>query len=123
VRVISASALVAATLLSGCASTVYEGKYDWAKGWRAAEVVEVTTAAEMERPRFYECVRKAAPQQAESGKFVVVKYRQMSRTQRRAIPLQPGQTFAPGDLVYVKAGDCVTPVVVRHGGRGRSSTS
>jgi hypothetical protein len=114
-RVIAASALIAGTLLSGCASTVYEGKYDWADGWRAAEVVEVTTAAEMERPRFYECVRKATLQQAESGKFVVVKYRQMSRSQRRAIPLQPSQSFAPGDTVYVKAGDCGTPLVTREG--------
>ena len=105
-----------AAFLTGCA-TVYEGKYEWSEGWRAAEVVEVTTVAEMERPRFYECVRKATPGQAASGKFVLVKYRQMSRSQRRAIPLQPGQSFAPGDPVYVKVGDCATPLVSRQGGR------
>ena len=112
-RVIAASALIAATLLSGCASTVYEGKYDWSEGWRAAEVVEVATAAEMERPRFHKCVREASPEQLANTRFAVVKYRQMSRTQRRAVPLGTADKVAPGDPVYFKEGTCNTPLVHR----------
>lgn len=65
--------LAGALLLTGCASTVYEGKYDWSEGWRKAEVVAVKTAAEMERPRFYTCVRTATPEQLASTRFAVVK--------------------------------------------------
>lgn len=103
--------LLAGAFLAGCASPVYEGKYDWHEGWREAEVVAVQTAAEMERPRFFTCVRQATPGQLATTRFAVVKYRQMSRTQRRAVPLQPGDTAAVGESVYVKAGDCQAPLV------------
>ena len=112
----------AGALLTGCA-TVYEGKYAWSEGWRAAEVVEVTTAAQMERPRFYECVRNATPQQAASDEFAVVKYRQVHGSKLRAVALQPGQSFAPGDFVYVMAGNCSTPLVRRQIGTARHISS
>lgn len=95
-----ATALLA---LVGCASTPYEGKYEWSEGWREAEVIAVQTAADMERPRFYTCVRNATPEQLATTKFAVVKYRQMSRTQRRAVPLQAGEAVAVGESVYIKA--------------------
>lgn len=107
-RLVGAAA--ACLLLPACA-TVYEGKCAWSDGWRAAEVVQVATPAEMERPHFYECVRKAAAPSTVTSRFVVVKYRQAPRTQWRAVPLQAGQSFAPGDLVYVRASDCETPLV------------
>jgi hypothetical protein len=107
--------------LGGCASVVYEGKYPWSDGWRSAEVVAVQTAAEMERPRFHKCVRNASLEQLATTRFAVVKYRHMSRTQRRAIPLQSGQFFTPGDLVYVKVADCGAPVVPRQAGPRRSA--
>ena len=97
--------------LAGCASTPYEGKYAWEEGWRKGEVVAVQTAAEMVRPRFFTCVRQASAEQLASTKFAVVKYRQMSRSQRRAVPLQPGDTAAVGERVYINAGDCNTPLV------------
>ena len=105
--------LAGALLLTGCASTVYEGKYDWSQGWRKAEVVAVQTAAEMERPRFFTCVRQASAEQLATTRFAVVKYRQMSRTQRQAVSLQPGESTAVGESVYIKAGDCRTPLVHR----------
>lgn len=95
------------TALAGCA-TVYEGRYDWKEGWRKAEVVDVALASEMERPRFYECVRGAQPHQLASTRFAVVKYIEMSRTRRRAVPLQPGSTVREGDAVYVRVTDCAT---------------
>ena len=102
-------------VLTGCAATVYEGKYDWNEGWRKAEVVAVQTAAEMERPRFFTCVRQASPEQLATTRFAVVKYREMSRTQRRAIPLQPGDSAAIGESVYIKVGDCQAALVHRAG--------
>lgn len=108
--------------LASCASAPYEGKYDWSEGWRKAEVVAVQAAADMERPRFYTCVRNAAPEQLATMKFAVVKFRQMSRTQRRAVPLKPGETVAAGETVYIKANDCSAPLMHREGqsqpGRG-----
>lgn len=68
----TAAALAAGLVLPGCAATVYEGKYDWSDGWRSAEVVEIASASEMERPRFYDCVRRASPEQLATTKFAVV---------------------------------------------------
>lgn len=101
--------------LAGCASAPYEGKYAWSDGWRKAEVVRVQTAAEMERPRFHACVRNASPEQLATARFAVVKYREIPRTQQYAVPLQPDAKVAVGDAVYVKAGDCKTPLVERAG--------
>lgn len=94
-------------VLAGC-STVYEGRYDWQEGWRKAEVIDVVLASEMERPRFYECVRQAQPHQLASTRFAVVRYREMSRTRRRAVPLQPRTAVREGDAVYVRVTDCAT---------------
>lgn len=112
-HLLSAFSLLA---LAGCASVVYEGKYDWSEGWRSAEVVAVQRAAEMERPRFHKCVREASPEQLATTRFAVVKYRHMSRTQRRAVPLGAADKVAPGDPVYFKEGTCNTPLVHRTAG-------
>lgn len=108
---------VAAALLAlaGCANALYQGKYEWSEGWREAEVVAVQTPADMERPRFYTCVRNATPEQLATTRFAVVEYRQMSRTKRRAVPLQPSDTAFVGEIVYIKASDCSTPLVHRDG--------
>ena len=37
---------VSGLLLQGC-TTIYEGKYEYGRGWREAEVVKVSTASEM----------------------------------------------------------------------------
>ena len=99
--------------LAGCATAPYEGKYAWSEGWRKAEVVNVQTAAEMARPRFYTCVRSASPEQLATARFAVVKYREIPRTQQYAVLLQPDAKMAAGDAVYVKADDCKTPLVQR----------
>lgn len=104
-----------ALLLTACASTVHEGKYLWSEGWRKAEVVAVQTAAEMERPQFYTCVRTATPEQLATARFAIVKYRQVSRTQWRAVPLQPADKVSSGDAVYVKVDDCTAPIAAAAG--------
>jgi len=109
---LSVASACAFLALTGCASTD-QSPYAWSQGWRKAEVLAVQTAAEMERPGFSSCVRSASSHQLATTRFAVVKYRQMSRTQRRAVPLQAGEKVAPGDAVYVKADDCSTPIVHR----------
>lgn len=102
---------VTSLALSGCASVGSDnGKYAWSEGWREAQVIAVQTAAEMDRPRFYNCVREATPEQLTTTRFAIVKYRQMARSQRRAVPLRADERVAVGDAVYVKLGDCTTPL-------------
>jgi hypothetical protein len=98
--------------LSACA-TGAGGEYAWQEGWREAEVVSVLAASAMKRPRFYDCVRAASPEQLSSARFAIVNYKEMSRTHRRAVPLAPGSDVSTGDLVYVRVGDCATQPVRR----------
>lgn len=109
-RTCALAAGMALLALSGCATTPYEGKYAWSEGWRKAEAVAVQTAGEMRRPSFHTCVRNASPEQISTTKFAIVKYRQVSRTHTRAVPLQPADQVAPGQAVYVKVDDCTTPI-------------
>lgn len=110
--VLRSVALVATLTLAGCA-TVYEGRYPWSDGWRSAEIVEVVKATEMARPQFFECVRKATPEQLANARYAVVRYRLVSRTQNSAVPLREGETYAPGDRVYFQAGRCDASLVRR----------
>jgi hypothetical protein len=104
------AAVLAALALGGCATTVYEGKYDWGEGWRKAKVVQVQTAAEMARPAFYTCVRNASAEQRARERFAVVEYRRTSRTLRHAALVRPGDQVGVGDTVYVDVDDCARPV-------------
>lgn len=105
--------LAAAWVVSGCAATAYEGKYDFSDGWRKAEVIEVSPASDLERPDFFTCVRQADPQQRSGGQFVVMKYLRMGKAVQHAQPLQPGQRWSPGDRVYVNLSDCKGEIVAR----------
>lgn len=97
--------------LAACASAPYEGKYAWSDGWRETEVVGVQTAAQMVRPQVYTCVRSTSTEQLATTKFAVVKYRRMSRVQRRAVPLQVDDKVAVGQKVFVKVNDCNTLLI------------
>lgn len=93
--------------LAGCA-TVYEGRYDYGKGWREAEVVKVGTASEMEEPDFLDCRHKVNSADAQ---FAQVTYRQMIRDKVHLVALQVPAVVAPGDIVYVNIGNCSAPLV------------
>lgn len=104
-RAACAALLVCTGLVSGCA-TVYEDRLEWSKGWRDGEVAQVGFAGEFQRPSFYECVRKASPEQLASQRFALVEYREMGRRKRRAVPLDPSRIPVPGEKVYVNIADC-----------------
>lgn len=99
-----------AMVVTGCAS-VYEGKYDWKEGWREGTVVQVGTASELGKPQFSDCREKLPAQMVESGKFASVSYSHMTRKRRRVTPLQPDESFRPGEEVYVNVSSCTAPLV------------
>lgn len=93
----------AALVFAGCASAVYEDRYAWEDGWRQGEVIEVASVPDIERPMFYECVRKAGEGR---GRFALVRYLQMGKAKTTAVPLSADQRVTAGKEVYVKLGDC-----------------
>lgn len=107
-RVLAAGLLAIA--VTGCAS-VYEGKYDWKEGWREGTVVQIGTASELGKPQFSDCREKLPAQQVASGQFASVSYSHMTRKRRRVTPLQAGESFRPGEEVYVNVSSCTAPLV------------
>lgn len=99
-------------ILAGC-TTVYEGKYDFNDGWREAEVMEIAGASEIKKPQFSDCRESAMPEQLAAGRFAVLAYKRMGRKRVHVVPLKPGETFRPGDLVYTNVTGCDTPLTLR----------
>jgi hypothetical protein len=50
-----AVALQGGLAATGCASSVYEGKYSWDDGWRKAKVVRVSQASELGSRHVSDC--------------------------------------------------------------------
>lgn len=98
-------ALPAVLLLAGC-GTVYEGKYAFGEGWRKAEVVRIGAASQISRPDFFECIRKASPEQRANGQFAILEYMNMGAMKRRALPLAPEQQLQVGAKVYANMDRC-----------------
>lgn len=103
--------LVLATIVGGCA-TVYEGKYDYANGWRSGLILKIGTEADL--------ATFGAPchsrEQASTARFAYVqfgwgathgKYLNSEPRQRHLIvPLSPGEDVREGQRVYVNIQDC-----------------
>ncbi len=102
------AALLAAAALSGCASSIYEGKYAWDDGWRRAAVVRVGQASELGGRHFSDCRYKMMPEQLASfNRFVVVSFPYMSRQRRGVVPLAANAAEPkPRDLVYANVRLC-----------------
>lgn len=92
--------------LSGCASTVYEGKYAWDQGWRQAEVVRLGAASELGGRHFSDCRYRAPQGTALAERYAVVSFRYMGRSRRGVVPVLPGASFASGDRVYANVREC-----------------
>ncbi len=106
------ASLIAALSATGCAM-VYEEKYDWYDGWREAQVLQIGSAAEIEKPQFSDCREKMTPQQLAISQFAVLSYVRMTRKRHRVVPLQAGQSVAVGDQVYMQITSCDGPLVPR----------
>jgi hypothetical protein len=103
--VVSLLALLAAT---GCASSVYEGKYAWDDGWRKAEVVRVGQASEFGGRHFSDCRFKLERGEfSPSDRFVVVSFAYMSRQRRGVLPLAANAPEPiPGEKIYANVRRC-----------------
>lgn len=106
-----AGAVLAA--LSGCASAVYEGKYAWDEGWREAKVVRLAAASELGGRHSSDCRYRAPQGVAPADRYLVVSYRDMSRTRRAVVPVAPADSFVSGQPVYVNVRECSASLIVR----------
>lgn len=109
---------LAAGLLSGCATTVYEGGLQWSEGWRRGEVMAVGNDADIAKEMAANC-RAAFPEIRPGTSFATIKYRRDRRYAWRTVPLASDSALKKGDLVYVNFVDCKAPVV----GRSRDAPS
>lgn len=102
IRVRLLSAILAGLAATGCASSVYEGKYAWVDGWRKATVVRVGPASELGGRHTYDCRFTLKPEQfSPSDSFVVVSFADPSRQRRAVIRLAAtAPDPMPGELVY-----------------------
>ena len=111
-----AVALLAALAATGCASSVYEGKYAWDDGWRKAKVVRVSQASELGSRHFADCRYKLDRSQATpTDRFVVVSFADMNTQRLGVLPVAAtGPDPIPGETVYANVRRCdKAPLVPR----------
>lgn len=116
-----ASVSLAAAFLAGC-QTIYEGKYDYAQGWRRATVANLQISDEVTRRAYTDCRDRVDPQARTSSGFIVVSFPEKqphprlagTLTRRVIVPVPPESGFKAGDPVYLNLRDCSAPLVVRN---------
>lgn len=108
IRMRLAIALLGVLAATGCASSVYEGKYAWEDGWRKAKVVRVSQASELGSRHFSDCRFKLDRSQfSPSDRFVVVSFADMNRQQLGVLPVSAsGSDPMPGETVYANVRRC-----------------
>ncbi|MBL0422534.1 hypothetical protein JI739_19465 [Ramlibacter sp. AW1] len=115
--------LTAALAVSGCASSVYEGKYAWHDGWRKGKVVRVAEASQLGGRHAMDCRYKMGPQELAGTRFAVVAVRGAGRTTRAVVPLAAGSPEpASGDLVYANVRTCNASGLLTRSTSGSSGT-
>ncbi|MDO9167418.1 MAG: hypothetical protein Q7U13_15055 [Rhodoferax sp.] len=112
--VLKTAAFLVTGLLSGCASSLYEGRLSWEDGWREGKITEVGQGATMaetlaENCRFVPLIR------SEGVQYVTIQYRNNSRPVWRTVPTPADSHWKVNDLVYVNPKDCSSPVERRAG--------
>jgi hypothetical protein len=103
------AAVVAAGLVGGCASTVYEGRLDWSDGWRKGIVTATGTGATLAKEMSTSC-RSAFPDIRSDSPLATIRYRRDRRYAWRTVPVPPDADVKVGDAVYVNAADCAAPI-------------
>jgi hypothetical protein len=113
-RVSGVISMAALALLTGCAS-VYEGKYDWSKGWRIGVVTRVVPIDQLKPNEVPEC--QASPMTVEKMKqnptWVKVGYRMGRMRFAVFAPVTTENQFKVGDSVYVNSQSCEREVLPR----------
>ncbi len=108
----TAATCLAALSLSACA-TVYEGKYQFAQGWREATIVGMLQGAAIENPRFWECTRKVPEAQRAATDYVLLSYRGVQRPGRRIVPVPANLSLSVGERVYLNLAACEQAIAKR----------
>ena len=104
------AALLAAGLISGCASNpVYEGRFPWEAGWREGAVVAVGEDDQLRNRYAQRCKLEAA----RADRFAQIRYTQMGKRKWQTVTVPKDSTLNVGDLVYVKVFDCAGQAVPR----------
>jgi hypothetical protein len=93
-------------LLTAC-STVYEGRYDFADGWREGTVAAVLSQEQLERQRVTRC---KGPGIQTDDAWIVVRYVRSGHFTTFAVPAPRGR-FSVEQKVYVNPGrDCADAI-------------
>lgn len=101
----SAVVLLAAGFLSGCANTVYEGRFSWENGWRQGRVTAVGDGPIFAEKHANSCKNaKSAPLQ--SVRYVTITYRPVTGRAWITVPVPENASLKSDDLVYVNVFDC-----------------
>jgi hypothetical protein len=97
---------VSIALVPACVGPVYEGKFDYERGWRVAKVTHAGGADADFQQAARDC-RAELPVDAVRGrKFARVAFTSARHYQTVIARAAPGYSPQPEDLVYVNAEDC-----------------
>ncbi len=102
----SGAALLALGWLGSCAM-VYEGKYDWDKGWRVGQVITYGSGMTLAQISASQCSQDASHAGAAGAVFAEVAYQSEGRWLRhRVVPIPQGMALKEGQAVYINVPSC-----------------
>lgn len=91
--------------VSGC-TTLYEGKYEFARGWRRAQVVEITPGSSIRNPDFWQCLRNTSAAERQAQSYVVLSYSEFGRKRQHLVPLPRDTALKEDERVYLHVDQC-----------------
>jgi hypothetical protein len=98
-------AIVLPLILAGCTAP-YEGKYDFAQGWRQGTVLSLDVGA-TPGPSRVDCRKVLPPGELATTRFVYVSYFMSGGHARKVIAAAHQDTVLQiGDTVYLRVKDC-----------------
>lgn len=101
----SVAALLASGLLSGCANTVYEGRFSWEDGWRRGVVTAVGEGTVFAEKLAKDC-KNTQSSQSQSTRYATIVYRPTNLRVWLTVPIPADVSLKPDDSVYVNVLDC-----------------
>ena len=98
-------ALAPAALMTGCAQFAAEGEQA-RQGWREARVVQIGTAASIDRSATLDCRVGGTSEAATGARYVAYQYRSAGGRFHVIAPLPSGSALKVGDPVRVNTKTC-----------------
>lgn len=98
-------------IFSACSATMYEGKYDFSKGWRPGTVLSLDVASVRDRSAV-DCREVLPADDMATTRFVYVSYFIYGGHRRKVIAAVDSSTVLQvGDEVYLRVKDCAQRLV------------